>query len=123
MSPREKYVPRGCNISLVLRSFTDPPYDLLGTSSGKCPAQKMLFLMGLPSGKRIRELHGISYCTPLTKEWKSIPCFLATDFIMKTQESSVPDSRFESFFLSVLTWEDANPDGKLLCLVCSQGLF
>ena len=76
----------------------------------------MPFLPALASAKRVSELHSLSFRVRHSCEWKSCTFSFLPDFVAKTQNPSVPDSRFEEFSVPFLDdfVEDDN-DELLLC--------
>ena len=110
--------PPAWDVALVLRSLKGPPYEPLGTVEECFLAQKTLFLLALASAKRIGELQGISYRVSHTRGWGQISCAFVPEFVAKTQDPSVPDSRYEGFSIPSLGVSGARDrDRRLLCPV------
>ena len=78
--------------------------------------QKTLFLLAFASAKRIGELQGISYRVSHTEGWRQMSCVFVPEFVAKTQDPSVPDSRYEGFSVPALG-ETVDREGRLLCPV------
>ena len=77
---------------------------------------KTSFLLNLVSVKRFSELHGLSFRVHHSHGWESCTFSFLPHLLAKTQNPSVPDSRFEEF--SVLSLDDfvgGDRDKLLLC--------
>ena len=115
--PASEVRPPAWDLTLVLRSLTKKPYEPLTSSSERFVAQKALFLIALASAKRIGELHGLSYRVSHTSGWKEVSFGFVPGFVAKTQDPSIPDSRYESFSIPALPRRGTDPDARLLCPV------
>ena len=98
--PREMQ-PLDWNLSLVLLCLSQPPFEPLKLASDKL-IWKEFFLFALASAKRISELHGLSFCVRHLHGWSSCTFSFLPDFMAKTQNPSVPDSRFDEFSVPFL---------------------
>ena len=114
--PREVRPPEW-DIVLVLKSLTRAPYEPLSRSSDMALTHKTVFLLALASAKRVSELHGISYRIRHTEGWDSVSFSFVTEFVAKTQNPSVCDSRFEGFSVPALPREGTDREERSLCPV------
>ena len=83
-------------------------------------AWKPSLLLALASAKRVCELHGLSFRVLHSCSWKLCTFLFLPDYMAKTQNPSVPDSRFEEF--SVPSLDDFVGDDRdelLLCFICA----
>ena len=116
-SPQEIRPPEW-DVTLVLRSLTKAPYEPLRQASLREVTLKASFLLALASAKRIGELHGISHAVRHSRGWNSMTFSFMPDFVAKTQDPSVFDTRFESFTVpSLRDFTDGDQDEMLLCPV------
>ena len=89
--------PLDWNLSLVLRCLSRSPFEPLMLASDKNLTWKTCFLLNLASAKRVSELHSLSFMVRHSRGWKSCTFSFLPDFVVKTQNPSVHDSRFEEF--------------------------
>ena len=89
------------NLSLVLHCLSRPPFEPLKLTADKHLTGKPSFLLALVSAKRVSELHGLSWIRR-SRGWRSCTCLFLPDFVTKTQNPSVPDSRFKEFSIPSL---------------------
>ena len=54
------------------------------------------------STKRVSDLHGLSFRVRYSCGWRSCTFSFLPDFVAKTQNPSIPDSRFEEFCIPSL---------------------
>ena len=94
--------PPDWNLSLVLQCLCRPTFEPLKLASDKHLTWKMSFLLALASAKRVSELRGLSFCVCHTGSCRSCTFFFLPDFMTKTQNPYVPDSRFEEFSVPCL---------------------
>ena len=80
---------------------------------------KTSFLLALASTKSVSELHGLSFRVRHSRGWKLYTFLFLPDFVAKTQNPSVPDSRFEEF--SVPSLNDFVGDDRAELLMCPIG--
>ena len=109
--------PPAWDVSLVLQSLTEAPYEPLRTCEERLLAQKTLFLLALASAKRIGELHALSYRVSHTRNWGEVSFSFVTGFVAKTQDPSSLAPRFEGFSVPALPKARNNRNGRLLCPV------
>ena len=109
--------PPAWDVSLVLQSLTGAPYEPLRTCEERFLAQKTLFLLALALGKRIGELHALSYRVSHTRNWGEVSFSFVTGFVAKTQDPSSLAPRFEGFSVPALPNARNNRNGRLLCPV------
>ena len=64
------------------------------------------------SAKRVSELHGLSFRVHHSRGWRSCTFSFLPDFMAKTQNPSIPDSRFKEFSVPLL--DDFTGDDLLL---------
>ena len=102
--PPQKIRPLDWNMSLVLQCLFKPPFEPLKLSSDKHFTWKTSFLLVLVSAKRVSELHGLSCHVRHLRSWSSCTFYVLPDFMVKTQNPSVPDSPFVEF--SVLSLDN-----------------
>ena len=106
------------DVTLVLCSLTRAPYEPLRESSDRDLTLKTVFLLALASAKRVSELHGLSSLVKHTRGWGSVCLEFVPEFVAKTQNPSVPDTRFESFSIPSLgDFVGFDADELLLCPV------
>ena len=118
--PPREIKPPDWNLSLVLRCLSRPPFEPLKLASDKHLTWKTSFLLALVSAKRVSELHGLSFRVHHSLGWRSFTFLFLPDFVAKTQNPSIPDSRFEEF--SVPSSDDFVKDDRgelLLCPICA----
>ena len=106
--------PPAWDVFLVLQSLTGAPYEPLRTCEEHFLAQKMLFLLALASGKRIGELHALSYHVSHTRNWGEVSFSYVTGFVAKTLDPSSLAPRFEGFSVPALPNARNNRNGRLL---------
>ena len=80
--------PPAWDVSLVLQSLTRAPYEPLRTCEERFLAQKTLFLLALALGKRIGELHALSYRVSHSRGWGEVSFSFVPGFVAKTQDPS-----------------------------------
>ena len=114
--PPQEIKPPDCNLSLVLRSLTHPPYDPLKLSSNKHLTWKMCFLLALLLTRRVSELHGLSYKVRHSHGFGSCTFSFLSELVTKTRNPSVPNDRFEEF--TVLSLDDFVGDDREKFLLC-----
>ena len=112
--PPREIQPPDWNLSLVLRCR--PPFEPLKLASDKHLTWKTSFLFVLVSAKRVSELHGLSFRICHSCRWKSCIFSSPPDFVAKTQNPSVPDFRFEKFWVPSL--DDFIGDDRDELLLC-----
>ena len=76
-------------------------------------AQKTLFLLAFASGKRIGELHALSYRVFHSRGWGEISFSFIPGFVAKTQDPSSLAPRFEGFSVPALPNARNNCNGRL----------
>ena len=108
--------PPAWDVSLVLQSLTEAPYEPLRTCDERFLAQKTLFLLALASAKRIGELHALSYRVSHSRGWGEVSFCFVPGFVAKTQDPSSLAPRFEGFSVPALP-PTQNRNGRLLCPV------
>ena len=111
----EELRPPAWDVTLVLQSLTQAPYEPLQTSDERFLAQKTLFLLALASAKRIGELHTLSHHISHSRGWGEVS-FVAV-FVVKTQDPSSSAPRFEGFTVPALPNVSTNRNVRLLCPV------
>ena len=109
--------PPAWDVALVLQSLTGAPYEPLQTCDECFLAQKTLFLLALASGKRIGELHALSYRVSHSRGWAEVSFSFVPGFMAKTQDSSSLAPRFEGFTVPALPNARKNRNGRMLCPV------
>ena len=115
--PREIRPPEW-DVTLVLRSLTEAPYEPLRQASLRDVTLKTVFLLALASAKRIGELHGLSFQVRHSRGWNSLTFSFVPDFVAKNQDPSVFDPKFESFSIpSLRDFSGGEQDEMLLCPV------
>ena len=89
----------GLPLGTLLLSFSliGPPYEPLRTVDERFLAHKTLFLLALASAKRIGELHALSFRVSHSEGWSEASFCFAPGFMVKTQDASSHDPRFEGF--------------------------
>ena len=85
--PKELRPPAG-DVTLVLQSLTRALYGPLWTSDERFLAQKTLFLLALPSAKRVGELHALLYQVSHSRDWGEVSFSFVAGFVAKTQDPS-----------------------------------
>ena len=106
------------DLTLVLRSLQQAPYEPLAEASLKDVTYKTVFLLALASAKRVSELHALSYVVSRRKGWKSMTLSFVDDFIAKTQVPGDPTTALQPFEVSALTTILGPDDSdQLLCPV------
>ena len=113
--PPTEVRPPAWDLSRVLRSLKEAPYEPLRSASERLVAQKALFLVALASSKRIGELHGLSFRVSHSSDWDRVGLTFVPGFVAKTQDPSSSDPRFEGFSIPKLP--RAQTDARLLCPV------
>ena len=111
----ERLHPPNWDVSLVLQSLTRAPYEPLRSADERFLAQKTLFLIALASAKRIGELHALSYRVSHSRAWGEASFVFVPGFVVKTQDPSSQDPRFDSFTIPALPKARDDPNGRLLC--------
>ena len=104
------------NLSLVLQCLSRFPFEPLKLASDKHLTWKTSFLLAVASAKRVSELRSLALSVHHSRGWSSCTFFFLPDFVAKTQNPSVLDSRFEEF--SVPSLDDfvgGDRDELLLC--------
>ena len=87
-------------------------------------ALKTVFLLALASAKRVDELHALSVQVGHSEGWRSLSFSFVLDFVAKTQNPSIPDHRFDGFFIPWLKdFAGDDPEEMLLCLVRAMLLY
>ena len=119
----ERLRPPNWDVSLVLQSLTRAPYEPLRSADERFLAQKTLFLIALASAKRIGELHALSYRVSHSRDWGEASFVFVLGFVVKTQDPSSQDPRFDSFAIPALPKASDNPNGRLLCPVRAVKLY
>ena len=114
--PPQEIRPPDWNLSLVLRFLSRPPFEPFKLVSDKHLTWKTFFLFYLTSAKRVSELHCLSFRVRHLRGWKSCTFSFLPDFVAKTQNPSIPDSRFEEFSVSSL--DDSVGDNRAELLMC-----
>ena len=114
--PPSEVRPPAWDLSLVLRSLKNAPYEPLRSAPERFVAQKALFLVALASSKRIGELQGLSYRISHTEGWKQVSLGFVPSFVAKTQDPSVSNPMYEGFSIPSLP-RGTDPDARLLCPV------
>ena len=114
--------PPACDVALALQSLTGAPYEPLRTSDECFLAQKTLFLLALASGKRIGELHTLSYRVSHSRGWTEVSFSFVPGFVAKTQDPSSLAPRFEGFTVSALPSVRKNRNGRLYVLCGRSGV-
>ena len=113
----EELRPPAWDVTLVLQSLTQAPYEPLRTSGVHFLAQKTLFLLVLASAKRIGELHALSHCISHSRDWGEVSFTFVAGFVAKMQDPSSSAPRFEGFTVPALPNTSTNHNGRLLCPV------
>ena len=113
--PPCKIQPPDCNLSLVLRCSSRPPFEPLKLASDKHLTWKTYFLLALVSAKRVGELH-LSFRVHHSRGWRSCTFSFLPDLVAKTQNPSLSDSRFEEFLVPSL--DDFIGDDRDKLLMC-----
>lgn len=99
--PKEVNTVPAWNLALVLKAFTEAPFEPLKKISLKLLTLKTVFLLALATGKRRSELHALTYESLTWKEdMTSFTVNTATDFLAKTQKNS--DNRDNSVTIEAL---------------------
>ena len=117
--PPREIRPPDWNFSLVLLCLSRPPFEPLKLTSDKHLTWKKSFLLALVSAKRVSELHGLSFRICHSCGWRSCTFSFLLGFIAKTQNPSVPDSRFEEFTIPSLDDFVGGDRDELLCPICA----
>ena len=115
--------PPAWDVTLVLQSLTQAPYEPLSEVDECFVAQKTLFLLALASSKRIGELHGLSYRVSHSRGYSEMSFVFVPEFVAKTQDPSHYDPRFEGFTIPSLPRESTARNGGLLCPVRAVRLY
>ena len=113
----EELRPPAWDITLVLQSLTRALYEPLRSLDKRFLAQKMLFLLALPSAKRVGELHALSYRVSHSRGWGEVSFSFIPGFVAMTQDPSSSAPRFEGFTVLALLNSSTNHNGRLLCPV------
>ena len=92
--PLREIRPLDWNLSLVLQYLSRSPFEPLKLASDKPLTWKTSFLPALASARRVSELYGLSFRVHHSRGWSSCT-FSLPNFVAKTQNPSVPDSRFK----------------------------
>ena len=116
-APAPELRPPAWDLSLVLRSLTQAPYEPLKEAEERFVAHKTLFLLALASAKRIGELHALSYQVSHAQDWKELAFVFVPGFVAKTQASDPSNPLFEGFSVPALPRSSSTPNGRLLCPV------
>ena len=111
--PPREIQPPDWNLSFVLRCLSGPPFEPHKLASDKDLTWEMPLLLALTSAKKVSELHGLSFQARYSRGWKSCTFSFLPDLVAKTQNPSVPDSRFEEF--SVPSLDDFISDDEGTC--------
>ena len=82
----EELRPPAWDVTLVLQSLTQAPYEPLQTSDESFLAQKTLFLLVLASAKWIGELHSLSHYISHSRDWSKVSFAFVAGFVAKTQD-------------------------------------
>ena len=91
------------------------PYEPLNEASDRNLILKTVFLLALASAKRVGELHAQVAKVGHSKGWRSLSFSFMLEFVAKTQNPSVPDTRFEGFTIpSMKDYTDGDPDEMVL---------
>ena len=109
--------PPAWDVTLVLQSLTNQPYEPIREAEERFLAHKTLFLIALASAKRVGELHTLSYRVSHSAGWKEVSFSFVPGFVAKTQDQSSFDLRFENFMVLALLMSSSSPNGRLLCPV------
>ena len=103
------------NLSLILQCLSQPPFEPLKLASDKHLTWKTSFSVALASTKRASELHCLSFCVRHSRSWRPCTFSFLTDFVAKTQNPFVPDSRFDDLLIPSLdNFVDSDRDELLL---------
>ena len=112
--PPRELRPPAWDVTLVLRSLTQTPYEPLNLCSDRDLTIKTVFLLALASSKRVSELHGLSYVTKHSRGWTSVTLEFVPEFVAKTQNPSIHDDRFVSFTIPSLSDFCGNDRSEML---------
>ena len=110
-------VPRW-DVTLVLRSLQQPPYEPLSQATLKSLTRKTAFLLALASAKRIGELHALSHIVSLKQDRSSATLSFLPEFVAKTQVPGRPETIPQPLVIPALS-QILRPDDQdlLLCPV------
>ena len=111
----EEIRPPTWDVTLVLQSLTQAPYEPLRTSDERFLAQKMLFLLALASAKRIGEFHALLHRICHSRGWGEVSFTFVAGFLVKTQNPSSSAPRYKGFTAPALPNASTNRNGRLLC--------
>jgi integrase len=83
--PKTRPVPPDWDLTFVMHTFTEPPYEPMATATVECITLKTAFLLAFASGRRRGELHALQ-TTRLThsQHWNSVTIHTSPDFVAKT---------------------------------------
>ena len=115
--------PPAWDVTLVLQSLTQAPYEPLRTSEERFLAQRTLFLLALVSAKWIGELHALSHRISHSRGCGEMSFTFVAGFVVKMQDSSSSAPRFEGFTVPALPNASNNRNGRLLCPVQAVGCY
>ena len=113
----EELRPPAWDVTLVLQSLTQAPYEPLQTSDGCFLTQKTFFLLALASAKQIGELHALSHCISRSRDWVEVSFTFVAGFVAKMHDPSSSAPRFEGFTVLALPNASTNCSENLLCPV------
>ena len=113
----DELCPPAWDVTLVLQSLIQAPYEPLRTSHERFLAQKALFLLTLASAERIGELHTLSHRISPSRDWGEVPFTFVAGFVVKTLDPSSSAPQFEGFAVPALPKASRNRNGRLLCPV------
>ena len=106
--------PPAWDVTLVLQSLNQSPYEPLRASDERFLAQKMLFLLAHVSAKQIGELHALSHRISHSRGWTEVSFTFVAGFVAKTKDPSSSAPRFEGFTVPALPNASNNRNGRLL---------
>ena len=93
----EELCPPAWDITLILQSLTQAPYEPLRTSNERFLAQKTPFLLALASSKRVGELHALLHRISHSRDWGKVSFIFVAGFVAKTQDPSSSAPGFEDY--------------------------